>query len=114
MNWAMILPVFMLAGSNIIMNFAFYGHLKAPDRAIWVAVLISWGLALAEYCLVVPATRLGATVYTLPQLKTLQVSLSVATFVFFAWFLFDQKPTLMQLGGFVLIVCGAAAIFSGK
>ncbi|MDE8654398.1 DMT family protein [Novosphingobium sp. H3SJ31-1] len=104
----------MLAGSNLVMNVAWYGHLKVPDRALWLAILLSWGLALFEYCLVVPAVRIGSAAYTLPQLKTIQLFMSASTFVLMAWYVFGQKPSLAQLGGFALIVCGAALIFSGK
>ncbi|MCK9542618.1 MAG: DMT family protein [Novosphingobium sp.] len=113
-NWALILPVIMLAGSNIVMNVAWYGHLKAPDRVLWLAILLSWTLAFVEYCLVVPAVRLGSTVYSLPQLKTIQLFMSATTFVLMAWYLFDQKPTLAQLAGFAMIVGGGVLVFSGK
>ena len=65
MNWGLILPPLMLAGSNLFMNVAWYGHLKAPKEAIWVAVLASWGLAFFEYWLAVPANRLGSKAYSL-------------------------------------------------
>ena len=114
MSWNALLPVVMLAGSNVVMNVAWYGHLKGSQRAVWLAILLSWGLAFLEYCMVVPATRIGSAVYTLPQLKTIQLFMSATTFVLIAWYLFGQKPSLWQLGGFALIVCGAAMIFSGR
>ncbi|HMT46466.1 MAG: hypothetical protein RL702_1194 [Pseudomonadota bacterium] len=114
MNWSLVLPVVMLAGSNLVMNVAWYGHLRVPDRALWLAIVLSWGLAFAEYCLVVPATRIGAAVYSLPQLKTIQLFMSATTFLLIAWLAWDQKPGLYQIGGFALIVAGAALVFSGK
>lgn len=114
MNWGVLLPVVMLAGSNLVMNVAWYGHLKEPNRALWLAILLSWGLAFFEYCLVVPATRIGSATYSLPQLKTIQLFMSASTFILIAWYMFGQKPGLWQLGGFALIVCGAAMVFSGK
>jgi uncharacterized protein (DUF486 family) len=114
MNWAAIVPVVMLAGSNLFMNVAWYGHLKTPHKVLWLAVLTSWGIAFAEYCLAVPANRIGASTYSLAQLKTLQEVMSLAGFVLVAWFLFGQKPGLAQLAGFGLIVAGAALVFSGK
>lgn len=114
MNWNLIAPVVMLAGSNLVMNFAWYGHLKVPDRTLWLAILLSWGIAFIEYCLVVPAVRYGSAAYTLPQLKTIQLFMSAATFFVMAWFVFGHKPTFTQLGGFALIVSGAALVFSGK
>jgi len=114
MNWGLILPPLMLAGSNLFMNVAWYGHLKAPKEAVWVAVLASWGLAFFEYWLAVPANRLGAKAYSLAQLKTMQEVFSLAGFVLVAWALFGQKPGLAQLAGFALILAGAALIFKGN
>ncbi|HZU63718.1 MAG TPA: DMT family protein [Novosphingobium sp.] len=114
MNWGLILPPLMLAGSNLFMNVAWYGHLRAPHKAIWVAVLASWGLAFCEYCLAVPANRIGARAYSLPQLKTMQEVFSLAGFVVVAWALFGQKPGWPQLAGFALIIAGAGLIFKGN
>ena len=114
MNWGLVLPPLMLAGSNLFMNVAWYGHLKAPHKAIWVAVLASWGLAFFEYWLAVPANRIGAKAYSLAQLKTMQEVFSLAGFVLVAWALFGQKPGLAQLAGFALILAGAALIFKGN
>jgi len=108
-----ILPVFMLAGSNLVMNVAWYGHLKTPNRPLWLAVLISWGLAFFEYCLAVPANRIGSRSWSLAQLKTIQEVCSVGGFIIVAWFLFGQKPGWNQLAGFSLILAGAALIFRG-
>ncbi|MBU6267520.1 MAG: DMT family protein [Sphingomonadales bacterium] len=111
MNWSPALPPLLLAGSNLFMNLAWYGHLKAPNKALWLAVLASWGIALLEYCLAVPANRIGARSYSLAQLKTMQEVFSLAAFVVVAWALFGQKPGLPQLAGFALIVAGAALVF---
>ena len=112
--WAYVLPVIMLAGSNVVMNFAWYGHLKANERALWLAILLSWGLAFVEYCLVVPATRLGSAVYSLPQLKTVQLFMSATTFLAIAWAFWGERPGPAQVAGFALIVAGAALVFMGK
>ena len=96
------------------MNLAWYGHLKEPNKALWMAVLGSWALAFCEYCLAVPANRIGSKAYSLAQLKTMQEVFSLAGFVLVAWALFGQKPGLAQLAGFVLIVAGAALIFKGN
>ncbi|MFM5915943.1 MAG: DMT family protein [Novosphingobium sp.] len=111
MNWSAIAPIGMLFGSNLVMNFAWYGHLKAPSRALWAAVLISWGIAFFEYCLAVPANRIGEGTFTLAQLKTIQEVMSLTTFVIVAWALFGQKLTLSMAFGFVLIAAGAFFIF---
>lgn len=114
LSWTAILPVLMLAGSNLFMNVAWYGHLRVPNKALWVAVLASWGIALCEYSLAVPANRIGIKAYSLPQLKTIQEVMSLGGFVVVAWVLFGQKPGLAQLAGFALIVAGAALVFRGN
>lgn len=111
MNLSAVLPVLMLAMSNLVMNLAWYGHLKTPHKVLWLAILASWGLAFFEYCLAVPANRLGAKTYSLAQLKTIQEVCSLAGFIAVAWLLFGQKPGLPQLAGFTLILAGAALIF---
>lgn len=113
MPWNFIAPVVLLAGSNLLMNLAWYGHLKAPGKALWIAVLLSWGIAFFEYCLAVPANRIGAKVYSLGELKAMQEVLSLTTFVVIAWVLFGQKPGLDQAIGFALIALGAFFIFRG-
>jgi uncharacterized protein (DUF486 family) len=106
-----LVPAAMLAASNLFMNVAWYWHLKSPHRALWLAVLMSWGIALFEYSLAVPANRIGARVLSLAQLKTLQEVMSLTGFVVVAWVLFGQRPGTAQLAGFGLIVAGAALIF---
>jgi len=109
----LIAPIVMLAGSNLLMNLAWYGHLKGPSRTLWLAVLISWGIAFFEYCLAVPANRVGSKVYTLGELKAIQEVLSVTAFVLVAWFLFNQRPGWNEALGFGLIAAGAYVIFKG-
>ena len=111
MGWNALAPIGLLAGSNVLMNLAWYGHLKTPSRALWVAILISWGIAFFEYCLAVPANRIGAKVYSLAELKTIQEVLSLSTFLIVAWLLFDQRPGPSQIVGFLLIAGGAFFIF---
>ena len=111
MNWSFLAPIGMLAGSNLVMNTAWYAHLKFPAKAIWIAILASWGLALFEYSLAVPANRIGAKVYSLAELKTIQEVMSLSTFLIVAYFLFDQRPGLSQLVGFGCIAVGAFFIF---
>ncbi len=61
---ARILPILLLIGSNIFMTFAWYGHLKFKEVPLWKVILVSWGIALFEYCLQVPANRLGSKMYS--------------------------------------------------
>jgi uncharacterized protein (DUF486 family) len=111
MNWGAIAPVGLLAGSNLVMNLAWYGHLKTPHRALWLAILLSWGLAFFEYCLAVPANRMGSGTYSLAQLKTIQEVCSLLAFVVIAWALFGAKPTISHAIGFALIAAGAFFVF---
>lgn len=108
--WA---PVALLAASATVMNVAWYWHLKAPNRALWLAILLSWGIAFFEYALMVPANRIGAQAYSLAQLKTIAEVCSLAAFVLVAWLLFGQKPVASQLAGFALIAAGAFLVFRG-
>ncbi len=83
----MIIPVFLLLVSNIFMTFAWYAHLKnLGDRPIWIAIIISWGIAFFEYCFQVPGNRIGYQYYSLPQLKLIQEVVTLSVFVFFAYF----------------------------
>lgn len=111
MSWNTLAPIGLLAGSNVLMNLAWYGHLKFPSKGIWVVIFASWGIALFEYALAVPANRIGAKVYSLAELKTIQEVMSLMTFLMVAWLLFDQRPGLSQIIGFLLIAAGAFFIF---
>ena len=72
----------LLVLSNVFMTFAWYGHLKNLRGSAWfVAALVSWGIALFEYLLQVPANRIGASAYTVPQLKILQEVITLVVFV---------------------------------
>jgi uncharacterized protein (DUF486 family) len=72
----------LLTASNIFMTFAWYGHLKAlKNSPLFIAILISWAIAFFEYCLQVPANRIGHHVFTLPQLKILQEVITLSVFV---------------------------------
>ena len=64
--------VLLLIGSNIFMTFAWYGHLKYKGAALWKVILVSWGIALFEYCLQAPANRIGARTFSPDQLKVIQ------------------------------------------
>lgn len=92
------LPILLLALSNIAMTFAWYGHLRrAQEWSLPKAVLVSWGIAFLEYCLMVPANRLGYGTYTLPQLKVLQEVITLAVFAVFAVWVMGQKLSLNHL-----------------
>ncbi len=90
--------VLLLTLSNVFMTFAWYGHLKSLGHRAWyVAALASWGIALFEYLLQVPANRIGFTVLTLPQLKLLQEVITLAVFAPFAVLYMRQSLRLDHL-----------------
>ena len=97
----------LLVLSNVFMTFAWYAHLKnLGSRAWWVAALASWGIALFEYLLQVPANRAGYTVLTLPQLKMLQEVITLAVFVPFA-VLYMRQPVRLDFLWAGLCLMGA-------
>ena len=82
------LPVLLLVGSNVFMTFAWYGHLRYKSSPLLLAIAASWGIALFEYCLMVPANRLGSMVYSAPQLKGMQEVITLLVFAgFSSWYL---------------------------
>lgn len=83
--------VCLLTLSNVFMTFAWYGHLKNLAGTPWIlAALASWGIALFEYLIQVPANRIGFTVFSLPQLKIMQEVISLSVFIPFAVLYMDQ------------------------
>jgi uncharacterized protein (DUF486 family) len=97
----------LLILSNVFMTFAWYGHLKNLSNKAWyAAALISWGIALFEYLLQVPANRIGNTQYSLAQLKILQEVITLSVFVPFAMLYMDQ-PFKLDYVWAALCMCGA-------
>ncbi len=108
---AAILPVVMLFASNIFMTFAWYGHLKHKGAAIAIAIVASWGIAFFEYCLAVPANRIGSSVYSTAQLKTMQEVITLVVFSGFSVFWLKESLTINHAIGFALIALGASFVF---
>ena len=99
----------LLTLSNVFMTFAWYAHLKDQAGKPWfVAALISWGIALFEYMVQVPANRLGYTVMTLPQLKILQEAIALLVFIPFV-ILYMKQP--LKLDYLWASLCVMAAVF---
>jgi uncharacterized protein (DUF486 family) len=111
---ARCVPIGLLICSNVFMTFAWYGHLKFKDRPLWVVILASWGIALFEYCLAVPANRWGSGVYTAAELKAIQEVVTLAVFVVFSFLYLGQKVSPWQGVGFALIAAGAFLVFHGS
>jgi uncharacterized protein (DUF486 family) len=108
---APLLPILLLACSNLFMTVAWYGHLKFTDRPLWLVILVSWGIALFEYCLAVPANRFGSAVYSAAQLKAIQEVITLTVFAGFSVFYLGQRITVNHVIGFTLIAAGAFFVF---
>ena len=108
---ARALPILMLLASNVFMTFAWYGHLKFKSAPLLLVILASWGIALLEYCLAVPANRWGSAVYSAAQLKAMQEVITLTVFVGFSILYLGQKITVNHLIGFALIAAGAWFVF---
>jgi uncharacterized protein len=119
MNTLTTLPIWMqtaalLVLSNVFMTFAWYGHLKNLSHKPWLyAALISWGIALFEYLLQVPANRIGATQLSLAQLKIMQEVITLAVFVPFAIFYMNQPIKLDYLWAGLCLMGAVYFIFRG-
>jgi len=102
-----VTTVGLLVLSNIFMTFAWYAHLKnLNDKPWWIAALLSWGIALFEYLLQVPANRIGYTELSLAQLKILQEVITLSVFVPFAW-LYMKQPLRLDYLWAALCILGA-------
>jgi hypothetical protein len=104
----------LLVASNVFMTFAWYAHLKnLAEKPWWIAALASWGIALFEYLLMVPANRIGFTELSLPQLKILQEAITLAVFVPFAILYMGQPVKLDYLWAALCIMGAVYFVFRG-
>ena len=113
LNPAAVWPIVLLIFSNVFMTFAWYGHLKFKSSPLYAVILVSWGIALFEYCLAVPANRIGHEVFSAAQLKTIQEVITLVIFAGFSVFWLKESLTWNHLVGFALIAAGAAFVFKG-
>ena len=105
-NW---LTVGMLCISNLVMLYAWYGHLRSLAGApVWVAILVSWGIALLEYCVAVPANRIGSRTMSLEQLKITQEAVTLLVFMPFSILVMKQTISWNYLAA---AACIFAAVF---
>lgn len=100
--------IVLLTISNVFMTFAWYGHLKYTDSALWKVVLVSWAIAFFEYCFQVPANRIGYGQFSAAQLKTIQEVITLTVFCAFSVFYLKEELKWNYLVGFALI---AGAVF---
>ncbi|MBI1871610.1 MAG: DMT family protein [Chlamydiae bacterium] len=102
---------FLLTISNIFMTFAWYGHLKFKQSALWKVIIISWLIAFVEYCFQVPANRFGHGSYSAAQLKTMQEVITLVVFSIFSLFYLKEPLKWNYLVGFGMIVAAVFFIF---
>lgn len=105
------LPLILLTISNIFMTFAWYGHLKFKGAALWVVILVSWGIALFEYCFQVPANRIGHDYFDAAQLKTMQEVITLVVFCFFSVFYLKENLKWNYIVGFLFIILAVFFVF---
>ncbi|MBS0356575.1 MAG: DMT family protein [Proteobacteria bacterium] len=108
-----VLPIALLLVSNAFMTFAWYGHLKFGERPLYLVILVSWLIALAEYCFAVPANRIGHAIYSAAELKTMQEVITLVVFAVFSVVYLGERLTLNHLVGFGFICLGAFFVFKG-
>lgn len=110
-----IITTAMLVMSNIFMTIAWYGHLKSLSSKPWyIAALVSWGIALFEYMLQVPANRIGNEVLTIPQLKIMQEAIALTVFIPISVVFLKEKITLDYIFAMVCILGAVFFIFRAK
>jgi uncharacterized protein (DUF486 family) len=118
LKWRLVASVLLLIGSNTFMTFAWYYHVKKQAWPLLVAIGISWLIALPEYCLQVPANRIGHVDYggplTLPQLKVIQEAITLGVFVLFTIWVAGEKPRANEMAAFGLIFAAVALACGGE
>ncbi|MGI6076499.1 MAG: DMT family protein [Pyramidobacter sp.] len=107
--------VLLLCCSNVFMTFAWYGHLKnLADRPWYVAAFISWGIAFFEYCLQVPANRLGSSALSVAQLKIIQEAIALTVFIPFSVLYLKEKLTMDYFWAMLCILGALFFIFRSR
>jgi uncharacterized protein len=107
---ARVTTLLLLIASNLFMTFAWYGHLKFKQEALWKVILVSWAIAFFEYCLQVPANRIGSERFSAFQLKIMQEVITMVVFVTFSFFYLSETPKWNHL---LALACILAAVFFG-
>lgn len=104
-------PILLLIGSNVFMTFAWYGHLRFKAAPLVLVIFASWGIAFIEYCMAVPANRLGHAVYSAAELKTIQEVITLLVFAAFSFLYLKEPLGWNHAIGFSLIALGAFFVF---
>lgn len=106
-----LVTIGLLVASNVFMTFAWYGHLKYKSAPLLTVILISWGIALFEYMLQVPANRIGHGTFSAAELKTIQEVITLLVFALFSVFFLKEPLSWNHALGFAFIALGAFFIF---
>lgn len=93
------------------MTFAWYGHLRFKDKALWLVILVSWLIAFVEYCFQVPANRIGHEFFSAAQLKGMQEVITLAVFAVFSIVYLKENLRWNHYAGFLLLIMAAMLIF---
>lgn len=113
-----LVPVLLLIGSNVFMTYAWYYHLKVKTWPLLVAIGFSWGIALFEYCLQVPANRMGHVsnggAFTAPQLKIIQEAITLIVFTAFTLLVLREKPRTHDFIAMGLIMLAVIVSMMGR
>ena len=110
-SYLIMWTILLLIGSNIFMTFAWYGHLKYRHATLWKVILISWSIAFFEYCLQVPANRIGAERFSPDQLKVIQEIITLTVFGVFSVYYFGDRLHWNHAAAFCCLVGGAFFMF---
>jgi len=108
---AVLQSVGLLCLSNVFMTFAWYGQLRFPGVALWIVIPVSWGIAFFEYCLAVPANRIGYAVYSGAQLKIIQEIITISMFAVFAVLYLGESIRWNHVAAFGFLVLAAFFTF---
>lgn len=106
--------VILLVIANLFMTFAWYGHLKFKDKALWIVILASWGIAFFEYIFQVPANRIGSETFSLTQLKVMQEVITLIVFTVVAFLVFGETLKWNNAVSFLLIIGAVFFAFLDK
>ena len=107
----LILPIVLLTLSNVFMMFAWYGHLKFKQAPLFIVIIASWGIAFFEYCLQVPANRIGHETFSAAQLKTMQESITLVVFCAFSVLYLKEELKWNYIVGFAFMVLAVFFVF---
>ncbi len=107
-----VAPFVLLVCSNVFMTFAWYGQFKFPNTPLWIVIPVSWGIALLEYCFAVPANRIGYTVYSAAELKTMQEIITLIVFGVFSVAYLGEAIRWNHIAAFGCLVGAAFFAFS--